>query len=77
MEEEKELSNIEGIVRFHIQRRMTNQTRKALSILESLLNNGFNFDFKTDRKILLDELNDGLREIEKLLDLVDIYPKKK
>jgi hypothetical protein len=68
-------SPVEGIIRFQIQRTITNQARKCLNMFEELLGAGYSFDFKATRKLILDEANDGIRELNLLLDRVDILPK--
>ena len=70
MEEEK----VKGFVKFQVRRKVTNLYKNFLFILEDQKSKQYNSeeDYQRNRKRILDYGNDTIREIEEILDNLEI-----
>ena len=70
MEEDK----VKGFVKFQVRRKITNLYKNFLFILEDQKDKSYNSeeDYQRNRKRILDYGNDTIREIDEILDSLDI-----
>lgn len=60
------------VLKFQIDRALKNQAKSFLVILEDLLEEGNRFNYNKKRKLVLDNLNNNIRELEELINKLDI-----
>lgn len=60
------------LLKFQVNRCLTNQAKSFLVILEDLLEETMSFNYNKKRKVVLDNLNNNIREIEQLLEKLDV-----
>ena len=60
------------VLKFQVNRALTNQAKSFLVILEDLLEYKILFPYNRKRKIILDGMNNSIRELEEFIEKLEI-----